>query len=161
MLTNYGCCSQIQIVLPMLYRQTTFTRIWLLMLLIDMISANIPFITLFMMQLTIKALEFFKDELNSMPMREFAALRTKCYAFLCIGKVDKNVMQHTRPMEKKTARGVKLKVKDDYLHFTHHLDALCNFQTFVCKQNLISSAAHTVRTVHNRKVGRTAFDRKR
>ena len=60
-----------------------------------------------------KALGFFKDELNSVPMRP------KCYAFLCTDKVDKNAMQHTRPVEKKTAKGVKCKVKDDHLHFNH------------------------------------------
>ena len=51
-----------------------------------------------------KALGFFKDELNSVPMREFVGLRPKCYAFFCTGKVDKNVMQHTRHVEKKTAK---------------------------------------------------------
>ena len=54
-----------------------------------------------------KALGFFKDELHSIPMREFVGLRPKCYAFLCTGKVDKSVLQHTRPIEKKTAKGVK------------------------------------------------------
>ena len=39
-----------------------------------------------------KALRFFKDELNSVPMREFVELRPKCYAFLSTGKVDKNVL---------------------------------------------------------------------
>ena len=47
------------------------------------------------------------------------------------------------------------------MHFTHYLDALHSFQTFVCKQNVIYSTAHTVRTVHQRKVGLTAFDTKR
>ena len=41
-----------------------------------------------------RALGFFKDELNSLPMQEFVV--PKCYAFLCTGKVDKNVLQHTR-----------------------------------------------------------------
>ena len=41
------------------------------------------------------------------------------------------------------------------------LDALKNFQSFVCKQNLISSTTHTVRSVHQRKIGLTAFDTKR
>ena len=59
-----------------------------------------------------KALGFFKDELNSVPMREFVGLRQKCYAFLCTGKVDKSVLQHTRPVEKKTTKDVKRKVKD-------------------------------------------------
>ena len=86
-----------------------------------------------------KALRFFKDELNSVPMREFVGLRPKCYAFLCTCKVNNNVMQHTRPMEKKTVKGVKRKVKDDHLHFNHYLNALRSYQTFVCKQNLICS----------------------
>ena len=47
-----------------------------------------------------------------MPMLEFVGLWPKCYAFICTGKVDKNVVQHTRPVEKKTAKGVKCKVKD-------------------------------------------------
>ena len=64
-------------------------------------------------------------------------------------------------MEKKIAIGVKRKVKDEHLHFTHYLDALHSFQTFVSKRNLISSTAHTVRTVHQRKVRLTAFDTKR
>ena len=61
-------------------------------------------------------------------------------------------------MEKKIAEGVKRKVKDEHLHFTHYLDALHSFQTFECKQDLISSTAHTVRTAHQRMVGLTAFD---
>ena len=67
-----------------------------------------------------KALGFFKDELNSVPMREFVGLRPKCYAFLCTVKVDKNVLQHIKPVKVKTAKGVKRKVKDDHLHFAHY-----------------------------------------
>ena len=94
-------------------------------------------------------------------MKQCVGLRPKYYAFLCTGKVDRNIVQHSRPVEKKIAKGVKHKVKDEHLHFTHYLDALHRFQTFVSKQNLISSTAHTVRTVHQRKVGLTAFDTKR
>ena len=78
-----------------------------------------------------------------------------------MGKVDKNVLEHTRPVEKKTEKAVNCKVKDDHLHFTHYLDTLRSFKSYVCKQNLISSSAHTVRTVHTRKVGLTTFDTKR
>ena len=108
-----------------------------------------------------KALGFFKDELNSVPMEEFVGLRPKCYAFKCTGKVDKNTLHHSRPVEKKTAKGVKRKVKDEHLHFQHYLDAFKNFHAFVCKQNLISSRSHTVRSVHQRKIGLTAFDTQR
>ena len=83
-------------------------------------------------------------------------LMPKCYAFLCTGKVDQNTVQHSRPVEKRPRM-----VKDEHLHFTHYFDALHSFQTFVCKQNLISSTAHSVRTVHQRKVGLTAFNTKR
>ena len=73
-----------------------------------------------------KVLGFFKDELNTVPMREFVGLRPKCYAFLCTGKVDKNILQRTKLVEK-TAKVVKRKVKDDYLHFVHYLDVLDSF----------------------------------
>ena len=56
---------------------------------------------------------------------------------------------------------MKRKMKDDHLHFTHYLDTLRSSQSYVCKQNLISSTNHTVRTVHTRKVSLTAFDTKR
>ena len=39
-----------------------------------------------------KALGFLKDELNSVVLRELVGLRPKCYAFLCTGTVDKNVL---------------------------------------------------------------------
>ena len=107
-----------------------------------------------------KALGFFKDELNSVSMEEFVGLRPKCYAFKCTGKVDKNTLQHSRPVEKKTAK-VKRKVKDEHLHFQHYLDAFKNLHSFVCKQNLISWTSHTVRSVHQRKIGLTAIDTKR
>ena len=126
-----------------------------------MISANIHLIILFMTHLTVKQLGLVKDKLNSVPMQEFVGLRPKCYAFLCTGKVDKNVLEHTRPVEMKTTKGVKRKVKADHLHFTHYLDTLHSFKLYVCTQNLISSSAHTVRTTHTRKIGLTAFDTKR
>ena len=71
------------------------------------------------------------------------------------------MLHHTEPVEKKTTKGVKRKVKDDHLHFAHYLDVLHSFKSYVCKQNLISSTNHTVRTVHTRKIGLTAFDAKR
>ena len=68
-----------------------------------------------------KALGFFKGELNSVSMREFVGLHPKYYAFLCMDKVDKNVLQHTKPVEKK--------VNDDHLHFAHYLDVLHSFKS--------------------------------
>ena len=36
--------------------------------------------------------------------------------FLCTGKVDRNVVQHAKSVEKKTGKGVKRRVKDEHLH---------------------------------------------
>ena len=68
-------------------------------------------------------------------MREFVGLRPKGYAFLCTSKVDKNVLQHTRPVEKKSAKGVKRKVKDDHLHFAHYLNVLHSTQKLISSTN--------------------------
>ena len=81
--------------------------------------------------------------------------------FSLTGKVDTNVVQRDSPVEKKTAKAIKRKVKDDHLHFSHYLDALHSFQAFVCRPYLVSSTAHNVRTVNQRKIGLTAFDTKR
>ena len=62
--------------------------------------------------------------------------------------MDKNVLQHTRPVEKKTEKGIKRKVKDDLLHFVLYLYVLRSLKSYICTQILISSTNHTVRTVH-------------
>ena len=54
-----------------------------------------------------KAFGLFKDELNSVPMREFVGLRPKCYAFLSTGKLDKNVLQRTIHREE-DSKGCKM-----------------------------------------------------
>ena len=54
-----------------------------------------------------KAIVFFKDKLDSVSMQQFVWLRPECYASLCMGKVINNMLQHTNPVEKKTAKGVK------------------------------------------------------
>ena len=96
---------------------------------------------------------------------EFGAFATVCCAasdvlrFPLHGKVNNNM--HTNPLEKKTANGIKRRVKDAHLHFEHYLDVLRNFHTYLCRQNLIKSTLHTVRTVHMCKVGLTAHDTKR
>ena len=106
-----------------------------------------------------KALGYFKDELNSIPMEEFVGLRPKCYAFKHTGKVAGNKLVHSSPVEKKTAKGVKRKVKDDHLHYNHYLSEISN-RLFASK-NLITSTSHTVRSARQRKIGLTAFDTKR
>ena len=84
-----------------------------------------------------KVLRFLKDELNSVPMLQFVGPRPKCYAFLCTGKVSNNVFQDTNLVEKKTAKCVK-----------RYLDALNNFHTYLCRQNLIKSTLHCAHSSH-------------
>ena len=105
-----------------------------------------------------KAIGFFKDKLNSVPMQQFVGLRPKYYAFLCTGKASNNMLQDNNPVEKKTAKGVKHRVKDAHLHFKHYLDALRNSHTYLCDR---TSTLHTVHTIHMCKVGLTAYDTKR
>ena len=54
-------------------------------------------------------------------MEEFVGLRPKFYAFKHTGKVVGNKLVHSSAVEKKTAKGVKRKVKDDHLHYNHYL----------------------------------------
>ena len=73
-----------------------------------------------------KALGFFKDEQNSIPVQEFVGLSLKCYAFHCTGKVDGNVVKHAAFVEKKTTKGVNTSVKEDHSHYlnTTHLQVI-------------------------------------
>ena len=66
-----------------------------------------------------KTLGFFKDELNSLPVQQLVGLRSKGYGFLCTGKMGNSIFQHTNPVRKKTAKGVKHWVKDADLQFAH------------------------------------------
>ena len=103
-------------------------EIWWRMLRFTMISVSTPST---IPSIDRKAIGFFKDELNSLPMQQFVGLCPKCYTFLCTGKVSNNMLQYTNQAEKKTAKGVKRKVKYAHLHLEHYLDALRNFHTYL------------------------------
>ena len=68
------------------------------MLRVDMTLASILSTILFMMYLIVK--------------------RPMCCALLYTGKVDKNVLQHTRPAEKTTVKGVKRRITDGHILHT-------------------------------------------
>ena len=144
---NSDYYSPIRIVWRMLCRRKTSTRISLLMLLADTTLVRILSTILSIVLLIVKHLE---DELNSVQVEEFVGLRPKCYAFMCTGKVDKNVLKHVEPVEEKTAKGVKRKVKDDHLRFGHCLDVLRSFESplvgltvFDTKRWLCDDTIHT------------------
>ena len=63
-----------------------------------------------------KALGFFKDEINSVHMKQFVGLRPKCCASPFIGKVSNNLFQHTNTVEKKKATGVKRNLHTIWTH---------------------------------------------
>ena len=108
-----------------------------------------------------KALGFFKEEINSVLMQQFVGLRPKCYAFRCMGNVRNNLFQHSKLVERKTAKGVKRRVSDAHLHFAHYWDALNNFHTYICRQNLIKSTLHTVHTLQKCKTCLIGYGTKR
>ena len=142
--------AQTRIVWLMLSKQKIYREIWQRMLQLTMISVSTP-----LDRPLYSAMN--RSELNSVPMHQFVGPCPKCYAFLCTVKVSNNVLHHTNPVGKKTAKGVNRRVEGAHLHFVHYLDALNNFHTYLCRQNLIKSTLHTVCTVHMCKVGLTQY----
>ena len=102
-----------------------------------------------------------KDELNGMILEEFAGLRPKCYSFLFIGFVKDNIILDMEEHQYQKAKGVKEDVKKAHLRHKHYKDCLNNLKSFIVKQNIIKSKAHTISTYHMNKVALTAFDTKR
>ena len=108
-----------------------------------------------------KVIGKFKDELNSIPLEEQVGLRPKCYSLLFKGKVKDNVIEHTNPEEKQTAKGTKESVKKAHLRHEHYKHDLFNLSITRVKQNVIKSKSHTIGTYHQTKIALTAFDTKR
>ena len=87
------CCSRTLIVWPMLFRQDIYR---------DMAEdaathydfSDYPLDHPLYSAMNCKAIGFFMDELNSVPMQQFVGMRPKCYAFLCTGKVSNNAPAH-------------------------------------------------------------------
>ena len=103
----------------------------------------------------------FKDEFNSIYPEKFCGLRPKCYAFLVMGLVKKNIFIHYELIEKKTAKGTKATVKEMHLHFDHYKSSLDYMRIFVCGENHIRSHAHSIITEHVSKISLSPFDTKR
>ena len=108
-----------------------------------------------------KKIGFFKDELNSLPLEAFAALRSKCYALKYTGKVKNNIVKHTDPVEKATAAGTKKSVKDNHLRFDHYVKTLTTLQNHYTIQNNIIAKKHTLYSVNQTKISLSAQDTKR
>ena len=131
----------------MRYKQTTSIETWLMMLRVDMTLATILLTILFMIHLIARHLDSSKMNCIQCLCENLLDYVQNAMPF-SVRTEDKNVLQHTKLVKKKTAKGVKHKVKDDHLHFAHYLDLLHSFKSYVWKQNLISSTDHNVRTVH-------------
>ena len=86
-----------------------------------------------------KIIGMMKDELNSVPLEEVAALRPKCYCLRYHGKVsDTNILKHSKLVEKPTPAGAKKSVKDKNLVFDHYLK-ICS-----TKHNRIKKEAYII-----------------
>ena len=146
-MVNCDCCSRTRIVWLMLFTQKIFIEIWQRMLKLTMSSVSTPS-SIPSSAMNRKALGFFKEELNSVPMQQFVGMRPKCYAFLCTGKVSNNLLQHTNPVVKKTAKGVKRWMKAAHLPFAHYVDAPNNFHTFLSTEPDQVLPAHCAHSSH-------------
>ena len=103
-----------------------------------------------------------KDELNSIPLEEVAALRPKCYCLKYYGKVKNNqVIKTTDQIEKPTAAGTKRSVKDAELTFNHYVNTLYTCKNQYVTQNNIISHKHNLYSVNQTKISLSAQDTKR
>ena len=85
-----------------------------------------------------------KDELNSITLEGFVGLRLKCYSLFFNGEVKDNMVKHTNPMGKQTAKGTKKSVKEARLRHQHYKYVLKNLSTVAVGNNVIKSKAHDI-----------------
>ena len=109
-----------------------------------------------------KIIGMMKDELDSIPLEEVAALRPKCYCLKYHGKVKKNkIVDVEDTIEKPTAAGTKRSVKDSELTFNHYLNTLLTKKSQYVTQNNIVSNKHSLYSVNQTKISLSAQDTKR
>jgi len=101
-----------------------------------------------------KVLGKFKDEMLSLPIREFIGLRSKMYS--CDVETD-----DPKKASKKTAKGIKTAVKDKHISHEDYKKVLETMDRTYDTQNTIRSYNHEVFSISVNKVGLSAFDDKR
>ncbi|XP_066595461.1 uncharacterized protein [Prorops nasuta] len=94
-----------------------------------------------------KVIGLMKDECNGNLMSEFVGLRSKMYAYRING-VNK---------DKKCIKGIKSYVVKN-IEFDDYIDSLKNFNTLICKQNIIRSNLHNVFTICEEKIALSPYD---
>ena len=129
-----------------------------------------------------------KDETHSRPIAGFAGLRPKSYALQIEGQVKENVVKSFEIREKQADKGVKAKIKEKYLTYDKHTEALAltagyyaenhpyvdtkdtaliqkikegKTRKITIRQNIIMSQQHTLKTVTMEKTALSGFDIKR
>ena len=103
----------------------------------------------------------FKDELNSIPLEEFAGCFPKCYSVKFIGKVEKNQLKDMETHEKATAKGTKKCVRDRALTHETFRSVILDNAIIKVKQNTIQSKSHQLGTFHQQRITLTPYDTKR
>ena len=119
----------------------SYTKTWLSMLLPDTTLASIHLIVCCTISQIKKLFGTLKKDL--IPFPGVCWLETQVLCLYVYG------VHYTNPVEKKTANGIKRKVKEEHLHYNHYLDALKNFQSFVCKQNLMQKVVYELKFITN------------
>ena len=87
---------------------------------------------------------------------EFGAYATVCWSASIMLRCSCTPTQWRRRQQRVSNAGWRMLTCS-----LHTVDALNNFHTLLCWQNLIKSTLHTARRVHMCKVGLTAYDTKR
>ena len=102
-----------------------------------------------------------KDELNSIPLEEFAGCAPKCYSLLYTGSVDGNKIIDEDTHEKATAKGTKSGVKDRFLIHNEYCRVIHEGCSLSVKQNMIRSINYQLGTFHQTRTALTPCDTKR
>lgn len=107
---------------------------------------------------------YFKDELNSQIITEFAGLRAKMYIIIAeqLISTGENSFKKVRGCEKiKKAKGVKKYVLKNQLTFDDYHDCIFKQSTVSKNQNSIRSKLHHVYSITQKKVMLSGCDNKR
>ena len=108
-----------------------------------------------------KVIGKFKDELNSVPLQEFAGCLPKCYSLRYTGKVEKNQYKDNELHEKATAKATKKCVREKALTHDVFRSVILDNAIIKVKQNTIQSKGHKLGTYHQRRTALTPYDTKR
>ena len=100
-----------------------------------------------------KVLGKMKDETHGIPIQEFVGLRPKMYSIL--------YTENDKPVEKKTAKGIKKSVTKQKLRHASYKECLLEKKQTIASMNQIRSESHEIYSIKLNKIGLSPYDDKR